>query len=193
MIARSFLSAALTAALCLGMAGLASAPAANAADDDDAGGAPSMLPQPPSHYAVLNIASYHLGTKANGERYNEINPGFGYEGRGRCMETAFGTICPTVTTGFFHNSIERISVYGGIGLEDCAGMRSAFSVCTGFHAGVVTGYRLMNPAPAFLWYVKGEHNDSGTFAKVGFIPPVDGMTPPVFTLQLGKSFDFLFR
>ena len=144
----------------------------------------------PEYYATTSLGSHHFDTKANGERYNEFNPGIGIA----VANTPFyylGDI-PLRTglaLGYYHNSIDKPSVYGVGTLEACKPFSEKFATCAGLQAGVVTGYA-ETITPAAIGYLKAQYNRA--YTKLGLIPPVKGSNgsdvPATLLLQFGYRF-----
>lgn len=138
-------------------------------------------------YVTASIASAHFGKAAEGEDYNNFNPGIGFE-RVSGFNSDSGGLRLGVKAGIFNNSIGRISGYVAGEAELCSSPRKTFMLCAGGMLGAVTGYRSLPVAPAFVPYAKLEHNPSGAFGRVMIIPPIGNAIPGTVGLEVGLGF-----
>lgn len=141
------------------------------------------------YYVTTSLGSHHFGVRDNGERYNEFNPGIGFEAAQKPFAHIWGMpVRTSLSAGYYDNSIDKPSFYLVGGLETCKPFTPDFAACGGIQAGGVTGY-FYNITPAAIGYAKVQYDTA--FAKLGLIPPVqsdDGDVPATLLFQIGYKF-----
>ena len=130
----------------------------------------------------LNVGSHHFGDEddylADGESFNEFNPGVGVEVQWQPMHA--------VSVGYFRNSVDEDSVYA---LYHFTPLALGDYVRVGGMVGVVSGYPGYHDgdaAPAGGLVAKIERGRWG--ANLIFLPPLEDVTPATLGLQLKYRF-----
>ena len=130
----------------------------------------------------LNVGSHHFGDEddylADGESFNEFNPGVGVEVQWQPMHA--------VSVGYFRNSVDEDSVYA---LYHFTPLALGDYVRVGGMVGVVSGYPGYHDgdaAPAGGLVAKIERGRWG--ANLILLPPLEDVTPATLGLQLKYRF-----
>ncbi|HET8818053.1 MAG TPA: hypothetical protein VFM73_00720 [Xanthomonadaceae bacterium] len=130
----------------------------------------------------VNVGSHHFGDEdeylAEGESFNEFNPGMGLEVQWQPMHA--------VSVGYFRNSVDENSVYA---LYHFTPLALGDHVRVGGMVGVVSGYPGYHggdAAPAGGLVAKIERGRWG--ANLILLPPLEDVTPATIGLQLKYRF-----
>ena len=132
----------------------------------------------PEWWVDINIGSRHFGDRsgflAEGERFNEFNPGIGAELQWQPRHAIAG--------GYFRNSVDRNSLYA---LYHYTPLQLGRYVRAGGMLGAVTGYPGYNdgglaPAGGLVAKIEGER----VGANLILLPRIRDVTPTTLGLQL---------
>ena len=137
---------------------------------------------PPQWWGNLNLASHHFsgedGFLAQGDRFNEFNPGIGVEVQWQPRHA--------VAAGYFRNSVDENSLYA---LYHYTPLQLGRYVRVGAMLGVVTGYPGYNDgglAPGGGVVAKIEGKRFG--ANLIYLPQISDVTPNTLGLQVKLRF-----
>lgn len=139
--------------------------------------------RPPAEWwGNLNVGSHHFGDEEDylrqGESFNEFNPGVGVEVQWRPVHA--------LAAGYFHNSLERNSLYLAYHFTPIPVGRY---VRVGAMGGLVTGYPGYHDggvAPVAGLVAKIEGQRFGV--NLLFLPALEDVTPATVGLQLKYRF-----
>lgn len=137
----------------------------------------------PQWWADLNIGSHHFGNDdeflAEGERFNEFNPGVGLEVQWHPRHA--------LAAGYFRNSVDENSLYA---LYQYTPLQLGRHVRIGAMAGAVTGYPGYNdggiaPAGGLIAKLEGER----VGVNLIVLPEIRNVTPTTLGLQFKVRLD----
>lgn len=125
-------------------------------------------------YLSVNVMSRHV--KADRRDLNEQNMGFGL-----ILETNTRKTISYGTVGYYKNSLDEISVYGGYGYKKNILSGYGFLVQAGVIGGFVSGYEKPITHMGMLTLSAGAHEMT---MNLGYVPRINKDSPAVMTFTV---------